>query len=113
MQPAQGIGEHPQDKCVVSVLRLGDAVIECSDGLGVFSQPDVGEAAVTLAHQFDDTVVHVCCHSPSLLRESNRPLELSTPVRRLPKLLQSTSDNIMETSRLPDAQGLFELSLSF
>ena len=58
------------------------------------------------------TVVHVCCSSFPLLTEDDCPLELSTPVRRSSKP-QGMSDDILEASRLTDAQGLFELYVSF
>src|SRR5262249_17939449 len=89
-----------------------EAVVDRRDGLDIFSQPDVGEATESLVEQFNGTIVHVCCGAFPPLTEGNRLLKLSTPVRRSSKPHRGLSDDILETPRLTDAQGLFELWIS-
>src|SRR5262245_2900721 len=112
VQPAQSVSEASRDESVVTVPRFGEAVVDRRDGLSVFSQPDVGEATASLGYQFNVTVVHVCCRSLPLLTEDNRPLKLSAPVRHGSKMHRGRSDDILETSRLTDVQGSFELCVS-
>src|SRR5262249_13388279 len=42
VQPAQGVGESPQDEHVITVPGFGETVVNGGEGLGVFSQPNVG-----------------------------------------------------------------------
>src|SRR5262245_10670296 len=112
VQPAHGVGKSPQNEHVVTIPGLDETVVNGAEGLGVFSQPDVSETTESLSPQFDGSVISVCCRAFPLLTQDNRPLALSTPVRRRTKPQEGMCDHILEASRLTDAQGSFELLIS-